>query len=164
MPWTVRTPEGSLDFASLAEVERAYRAHLVAPEDELRPPGGEWIRAGTHPALHAAPAPRELARTWGPIAFALGLAFVALACIALGKSSTGLAVALGLTVYLCRITRHAARPTSLRRMDWRDLYRSPSGGEPAPHVAPARPGHPARPRRGTRTPAPTRRRPGAGGG
>jgi hypothetical protein len=112
MAWTVRTPDGSLDFPTLADVERAYRNGLVAPDDEIREAGGGWMRAGDHPALRTSISARHpVAGTWAAPFFAVLIALGAIVCIALGHWGPGLALALAVTLYMFRLTRSSVGPT-----------------------------------------------------
>ncbi|MBX5484508.1 MAG: hypothetical protein IRZ16_22020, partial [Myxococcaceae bacterium] len=100
MAWTVRTEDGSLEFESLGEIERAYRNGLVAPEDEVRAPGSErWQRADSLPVLRRAAGRRTAgvqANLRLGVALSIALAVAALWLIANGMWLVGLVVAIGL--------------------------------------------------------------------
>lgn len=86
MAYTVRTPEGSLDFASLTDVARAYRAGLVEPEDELREGMGPWVKAGTHPVLRSeAPRRKTDWSAHAPFLLAAALSLAAFVSLAMGN-------------------------------------------------------------------------------
>ena len=52
MPYKVRTREGELDYANIAELSQAWQLGLLDPEDEVLEEGKEkWRKAGTLPFL-----------------------------------------------------------------------------------------------------------------
>lgn len=113
MAWTVRTPEGSLDFPSLADVERAYRIGLIDPNDEIRDDRKtEWRKASAHPLLRSrhARAPRTRKPMAGSVALAVVLAGVALYCLAAGDRISGLIIAFAVAALLMRLSRRAFAP------------------------------------------------------
>jgi hypothetical protein len=119
MGWTVKNEDGSLEFPTLADVERAYRMGLVEPSDQLREHGkNHWSPAGEHPALrHSAPRKKSAlpARVWLGSGLAVALAVVALVLIARGSWALGLAIAAGVTLFLFRFNRRVAFGVQPRR-------------------------------------------------
>ena len=64
MRFRVRSPEGELQYESFGEVEKAYLAGLVDPDDELLEEGStRWRKASTFP--HLARARRTGNQVWG---------------------------------------------------------------------------------------------------
>ena len=114
MPWTVRTPQGSLDFETLGDVARAYRNGLVSPEDEVREHGREtWRRADSIPALRSArPTPtRGLPRSMlAGVVLPVALALFALFLMAKGEWLFALLIAVGVSLFMMRMTRRTAGP------------------------------------------------------
>ncbi len=113
MGWTVRNADGSLDFESLGDVEKAYRIGLVEPTDELREHGKEsWGLAGDHPALrHSAPKPRGFAGSRGLLlgtASGVAVAIAALVFIVRGQWAVGLALAAATALFLLRFNRRVS--------------------------------------------------------
>jgi hypothetical protein len=52
MRYIVRTPEGSLTYSSMLEVEKAFQAGLVGPDDEIQEEGGTtWRKASSYPRM-----------------------------------------------------------------------------------------------------------------
>lgn len=115
MAWTVRTPQGSLDFPTFADVERAYRNGLVDPQDEVREHGKtQWRRADSYPLLRQASKRRSgsgLSKPmWLGVGMALVMAFVALYMMAVGQWVVAFVLALALSTWLFRFTRRVQRP------------------------------------------------------
>ena len=114
MAFTVRRAEGSLQFESLGDIERAYRLGLVAPEDEVLEHGApEWRRADSIPALRRGAPPRASALTPQlklSLVLALVLGAAALMCLAKGLWLMALLLALVLSVGLMHFTVKAAAP------------------------------------------------------
>lgn len=115
MAWTVRTPEGSLDFETIADVARAYRNGLVGPDDELSERGqAKWRKASAHPALSSISDTTKESRSQTPMLIptllAVVLAGAALYCLAIGQWVLGLVLAFAVAASLMRFSRRALAP------------------------------------------------------
>jgi hypothetical protein len=120
MRYRVRTPEGELEYPSLKDVEQAYVAGLVGPEDEVLEEGGTlWRKAANIPGLARAQAHRPHLRAhrrgqeW-TLVIALGLGVLALLLVARGQSLFALLLGLAVASLLWRVTYHAFRRTPPR--------------------------------------------------
>lgn len=117
MRYCVRTPDGELEFATLADVARAYQLGLVGPDDEVVEAGQETgRRAATLPALVSARATERPASPRAQrlqVALLLGLAALALWLLfrdSAGLQLAGLALALLACSLLMRVTYRALSP------------------------------------------------------
>ena len=115
MAWTVRTPEGSLDFETIADVARAYRNGLVGPDDELSERGAaKWRKASAHPALSSIADTTKESRSNTPMLIptllAVVLAGAALYCLAIGQWVLGLVLAFAVAAFLMRFSRRVLAP------------------------------------------------------
>ncbi|MBN1209505.1 MAG: hypothetical protein JXB05_31935 [Myxococcaceae bacterium] len=115
MRYRVRTPEGELEYPSLREVEQAYAAGLVAPEDEVLEEGGTlWRKAGSLPTLAQAQRRHRGARPSSAsqgliILIAAVLGVFALLLVRSGRGVFGLLIAIAIASLLFRVTAHAFR-------------------------------------------------------
>jgi hypothetical protein len=82
MRFRVRTPDGELTYESFGEVERAYLAGLVEPQDEVLEDGtSRWRKAGAIPEL--ARARRMGNQVWGGTQMIWILIFITFGSVAL---------------------------------------------------------------------------------
>jgi hypothetical protein len=111
MKYQVRNEYGQLTFESFGAVEQAWLQGLVGPEDEVLEEGStRWRKAGTIPLL--VQARRKADAAWGGtqglwIVTAIFFGSTALYLVVKGHWVMGLALALGLTFLLTRVTYRA---------------------------------------------------------
>lgn len=119
MAWTVRNSDGSLDFPTLADVERAWRMGLVGPDDELREHGQlRWQKASQHPVLRSSARGGQQKRPAmsANLALVLVFALAALVLLVMGQWAFGLVLALGVAMYLMRMNRRLQKPRTFARV------------------------------------------------
>jgi hypothetical protein len=115
MRYRVRTPEGELEYPNLREVEQAYVAGLVDPEDEVLEEGATlWRKAGSLPTLVQAQRRRGGTKASGAsqgvtILIASVLAVFALLLVRRGQGVFGLLLAIAIASLLFRVTVNAFR-------------------------------------------------------
>lgn len=120
--YVVRTPDGELKYRSFREIEQAYLAELVGPDDEIREMNGEkWRKASSYPLLKNAR--RHGDQVWGGtqmmwVILSLVVGTIALYCIQHGVRNqapaywiSGLLLAVGLAGLLTRVTVTAFKRT-----------------------------------------------------
>jgi len=117
--YRVRTSEGELDFASLAELQQAYGGGLVAPEDEVLD-AGTWRSARSVAALAGVQRKRRGSRLsqWGFTLAAVALGIAALVLLSRpgwGARGAGLTLALVVSSLLTRVTYKAYRGGKVSR-------------------------------------------------
>jgi hypothetical protein len=108
MRYTVRNQDGEIHFGNYLEMEHAWLAGLVEPEDEVHEEGKDgWVKAGQHAMLIKARPPAKPRALGGLLRWLLGslvLAGVALYMLLRGNWSVGLALALILSALLSVVT------------------------------------------------------------
>lgn len=113
MRYRVRTPEGELEYENLRQVEQAYLAGLVEPEDEVLEEGGTlWRKASTLPNLARArrSTSAKSHRTQSLIILiAVVLGVLSLVLVWNGQGLLALLGALGVISLLWRVTYDAFR-------------------------------------------------------
>jgi hypothetical protein len=113
MRYRVRTPHGELEYPSLGDVEQAYVAGLIDPDDEVLEEGGSlWRKAATLPALVRAQARRTGSKASGRAQVAVILVAVVLGIFALGlvisgRGLFGLLLSIVVASLLFRVTMNA---------------------------------------------------------
>jgi hypothetical protein len=113
MRYRVRTPHGELEYPSLGDVEQAYVAGLVDPDDEVLEEGGTlWRKAASLPALARAQARRADSRASSrsqtlTIVVAVVLGMCALGLVFSGRGLFGLLIAMVVASLLFRVTVNA---------------------------------------------------------
>ena len=113
MRYTVRSADGEVSFGNYLEMEQAWLAGLVDPEDEVHEEGKKgWYKAGTHPLLVKARPPRRPASgsllPW--IVTSLVAAMAALFWRGYWGLLISLPLALILSALLTRLAYNALRP------------------------------------------------------
>lgn len=112
MRYTVRSSDGEISFGNYLEMEQAWLAGLVDPDDEIHEEGKQgWYKARTHPFLVKARPPRTPASgsflPW--IVASLATAAGALFAFLRGYWLAALLLALILSALLSGLTYKAAR-------------------------------------------------------
>lgn len=110
MPYDVRTPDGQLSYESLYDVERAYAQGLVAPDDEVRVPNGEWQKAKDIPAFrHTKPASVSRSPVRGTMIVICVLGVVALGLLFTHHLYSAIGVSLVIAAFCMQLTTRAFR-------------------------------------------------------
>lgn len=108
MRYTVRNENGEITFGNYLEMEHAWLAGLVEPDDEVHEEGKDgWVKAGQHAMLRKARPPAKPRTLGGLVPWLVGslvLAGVALWALLRGNWYVGLALALILSALLSVVT------------------------------------------------------------
>lgn len=113
--FTVRTPDGSMEYANISDLARAYATGMIDSEDEIRDGQGAWLRADEFARQRALPLPARPKKLGGYAGHALvgvGLAAVIIYLVAKDQMVAALCLGVVVCLLMTRVTVSAFRPRS----------------------------------------------------